>query len=61
MRKSENKLPAAYAVIIVALPAIQNKLSAFLHLEFQEEYLVHPLFEDYQVIHLELLVKVIIL
>lgn len=45
---------------MVVLPAIQNKFSTFLHLECQEKYLVHSLFEDDQVIPLELLLKVII-
>lgn len=44
IRRSESKLPAAHAVIFtVVFTAIQNKLSALLHLAFQKEYLVHPL------------------
>jgi len=44
IRRSESKLPAAYAAIFtVAFTAIQNKLSIFLQLGFQKEYLVHPL------------------
>lgn len=44
IRRSESKLPAAHAVIFtVGFTAIQNKVSTFLQLEFQKEYLVHPL------------------